>query len=102
LKPDIYFNVSKYAAKYGSAAAAEVALFEASQVYAMKRLVENEKIDCDFILTRGVDATLDAQLAKDTIAAYGKLVEEDIFEEIKDVQLHTQRDAEGVCSLHNF
>jgi hypothetical protein len=98
----LYFNVSKYATKYSVAAAAEVALFEASQVLAMKRLVEKEKIDCDFVLTRGVDATVDAQLAKETIEAYHKLVGENAFEAIENVQLFTHKDAEGVSLRHHF
>ena len=96
MKPDVYFNVGKYAAKYGLKAAAEVALFEASNVYAMKDLVEKERIDCDFILTRAVDATLDPQLAKESIAAYHNLVQDGGIETLKDVQYYTQRDAEGV------
>jgi hypothetical protein len=66
----------------------------------MKRLVEKEKIDCDFVLTRGVDVTVDAQLARETIAAYHKLVKENVVQAIEDVQLFTEKDAEGV-SIHH-
>jgi hypothetical protein len=64
----------------------------------MKKLVEKEKIDCDFILTRAVDATVDAQIAKESIAAYTKLAEEGAVEAINDVQYYSQKDAEGVSS----
>jgi hypothetical protein len=66
----------------------------------MKRLVEKESIDCDFVLTRGVDATVDAQLARETIAAYHKLVKENAVQAIQDVQLFTEKDAEGVSIYH--
>lgn len=59
LKPDVYFQVPKYTALYGAAAADELALFESSQVLAVKELVERERIDCDFVLTRAVDVCLD-------------------------------------------
>lgn len=70
LKPDVYFNIPKYIKKFGVKAAVEVANFEASQVLAVKELVEQEKIDCQFTLTRACDATLDEGLAKETEDAY--------------------------------
>ncbi|KAL1647330.1 hypothetical protein SLS58_002658 [Diplodia intermedia] len=60
LKPDVYFQVPKYTALFGAEAADELAAFEASQVLAVKELVERERIDCDFGLTRAVDVCLDA------------------------------------------
>ncbi|KAF2705273.1 FAD dependent oxidoreductase [Pleomassaria siparia CBS 279.74] len=55
LKPDPYNRPTKIAATHGIEAAAELAEFEASHIPAVKKLVEEESIDCDFVLTRCVD-----------------------------------------------
>ncbi|KAF1960774.1 FAD dependent oxidoreductase superfamily [Byssothecium circinans] len=58
LKPDPYSRPSAVAATHGIEAARELSEFEASHVPAVKKLVEEENIDCDFVLTRRVDAFL--------------------------------------------
>ncbi|KAF2680082.1 FAD dependent oxidoreductase [Lentithecium fluviatile CBS 122367] len=58
LKPDPYNRPATVAASHGIEAAAELAEFEASHVPAIKKLVEDEHIDCDFVLTRCVDVLL--------------------------------------------
>ena len=73
LKPDVYFQLASHVKKFGAKRAAEVARFEASQVFAVKELVEKENIDCDFTLTRACDATLDPGLAKATDDAFAEL-----------------------------
>lgn len=95
LKPDVYLNLPKHIKKYGVKAAVEVAKFEASQVHAVKELVETENIDCDFVLTRACDATLDEQLAKEIEAAYAELVKSGVAD-LKDVQFTPRKDAERV------
>lgn len=97
LKPDVYFNVGKYAAKYGVEAAVEVARFEASQVFAVKDLVEEEQIDCDFVLTRAIDATFDPELARESEEAYYQLKKLGVAA-LDDVQFTAKKDAEGVCN----
>lgn len=74
LKPDVYFNVPKYASVFGAAAAASIAAFESSQVLAVKALVEKERIDCDFTLTRAVDVCLDSAHAAKCKVAFETLV----------------------------
>ncbi|KAJ0375455.1 hypothetical protein COL26b_006336 [Colletotrichum chrysophilum] len=95
LKPDVYFNIPKYIEKYGVDAAVEVANFEASQVFAVKELVEKEKIDCDFTLTRTCDATLNEGLATATEEAFAKLVESGVAN-LKDVHYTPRARAEMV------
>lgn len=58
LKPDPYNRPAQVAAAHGIEAAAELAEFEASHIPAVKKLVEDENIDCDFVLTRCVDVLL--------------------------------------------
>lgn len=42
---------------------------------AVKNLVEEEGIDCDFVLTRAVDVYLDEEHSKTTLENFGKLKE---------------------------
>jgi hypothetical protein len=54
--------------------ATKIASLEASQVFEIKHLVEKEKIDCDFILTRAVDVCLDQAHADKTKAEFEALL----------------------------
>lgn len=64
VKPDVYFNLTKYSKKFGVEAATEFAKFEAANVMAVKDVVERESIDCDFVLTRAMDVYLDERQAE--------------------------------------
>ncbi|KAJ5223842.1 hypothetical protein N7468_008384 [Penicillium chermesinum] len=59
MKPDIYNFIATLAKDYGVEAAAEVAEFEAKHVHALKEFIEKERIDCDYTVTKAVDAQLD-------------------------------------------
>lgn len=98
VKPDTYFNVPKYAEMFGLEEAAQLAAFEASNVRAVKDLVEREGLDCDFHLTRAVDVYLDAQHARQTEAAYRKLIKSGAVD-LSDVQLVPASDAERVSGV---
>ncbi|KAK9792851.1 putative FAD dependent oxidoreductase domain-containing protein [Seiridium cardinale] len=98
LKPDVYFSLPKYIKKFGVKAAVDIANFEASQVYAVKELVEKEKIDCDFTLTRACDATVHEGLAKETEEAYMELVKSGVAN-LKDVHYTARKDAERVSGV---
>lgn len=95
VKPDTYFNVSKYTQMYGEAAAAELAAFEAAHVYAVKDLVEDEGLDCDFHITRAVDVYLDPEHARQTEEAHRKLVAAGVVN-LRDVAFIPKKDAERV------
>lgn len=58
LKPDLYGKASTIARSHGIEAGVEIAEFEAKHVWAVKKVVEEENIDCDFVLTRCVDVFL--------------------------------------------
>lgn len=95
IKPDVYYNILKYTEKYGAEAAANFARFEAANVLAVKKLVEKEGIDCDFVLTRAVDAYLDAEHAKATRESYEELVRIGVAD-LGDVQFVHGENAEKV------
>lgn len=78
VKPDTYYNIPKYTKLFGAEAAASIARYEASQVYAVKELVEKEGIECDFHLTRATDVFLDVQAAKDAEAAFRQVQAEGV------------------------
>ncbi|GKT90075.1 FAD dependent oxidoreductase [Colletotrichum tofieldiae] len=58
LKPDPYNRPSSLVATHGIEAATECAEFEARNLPAVKSVIEAEGIDCDFVLTRAVDALM--------------------------------------------
>jgi hypothetical protein len=62
---------------FGNKMATEIAVYESSQVLAVKNLVEKEKIDCDFHLTRAVDACLDQDHANKSKMEFDKLLADD-------------------------
>jgi hypothetical protein len=80
---------------FGAAAAAEVAAFEAANVYAVKELVETYNLDCDFQLTRAFDVYLDAGHARETEEAWRRLQHEGVVN-LCDVQFVSEKDAERV------
>lgn len=75
IKPDMYYNILKYSHQYTPSQAASFARFEAQNVLAVKHLVEEEGIDCDFVLTRAVDVYLDEEHSRATLENFGKLKE---------------------------
>lgn len=58
-KPDLHNRPSALLASHGVDAASELAAFESRNLKAVKKLVEDEKIDCDFVLTRAVEAIME-------------------------------------------
>ena len=52
-------------AKYGPSAAAEVVAYQLNQLTALKEVVEKEKIDCEFSLTRSFDVFFDEDHARE-------------------------------------
>lgn len=80
---------------FGAEAAAELATFEASNVYAVKELVESEGLDCDFQVTRSLDVYLDAKHAKETEEAYRVLVQKGLAD-LKDTAFIPEEHAERV------
>ncbi|KAI1860380.1 uncharacterized protein JN550_011532 [Neoarthrinium moseri] len=100
VKPDMYYNVSKYSKLYGAEAAAELAAFEASHVYAVKSLVETEGLDCDFQLTRSIDVFLDPKHARETEEAYRELVTGGVVD-LHDVAFTPKKDAERISGVKN-
>lgn len=101
LKPDSYALISTLADKYGVEAATEVAEFEAANVRAVTDFIREEKIDCDFVLTRAIDVQLNDELQRDLEQRYHSLIAAGV-EATKSTFCAPQKDAEKVCSMLHF
>lgn len=91
----MYYNILKYSHQYTPSQAASFARFEAQNVLAVKHLVEEEGIDCDFVLTRAVDVYLDEEHSKATLENFGKLKELGKAD-LREVEVLEGREAEEV------
>lgn len=95
LKPDPYNTIATLAEEYGYEAAGEVAAFEASHVDALKELIEQEGIDCDFVVTRALDVQFSDEHCQRLKAGYDKLLDAGVAA-AKNTFYVPQKAAEGV------
>lgn len=98
IKPDTFMDVTKKAKLYGLEQAAMLQTYETRQIYFLKRLVEEEGLDCDFQITRACDAILDPEVAKQKIGEYQDLVRGGVVD-TSDIGYVTKRDAERVSGV---
>ncbi|KIW15383.1 hypothetical protein PV08_05429 [Exophiala spinifera] len=73
VKPDLYFNAPLYSSIHGVRVAEELTRFETRQVFDLKKLVEEEEIDCDFELTRAIDVYTDQRVAGPVVEAWKRM-----------------------------
>jgi hypothetical protein len=78
LRPDLYGHIPTYVDRAGAEAGAEIARFEIAHVQAIKKVVETEKIDCDFTLCRSFDVWCNEEAA-------GKA--EEVYERMKALEM---------------
>jgi 2-polyprenyl-6-methoxyphenol hydroxylase-like FAD-dependent oxidoreductase len=95
LRPDLYGHIPTYVDRAGLRAGAEIAEFEIAHVKVIKKLIEEEKIDCDFTLTRSIDVWCNEEAANNAKAIYDQLVASDL-EYMNDVIFHTGEKVESV------
>ncbi|KAF7557278.1 hypothetical protein G7Z17_g819 [Cylindrodendrum hubeiense] len=72
--PDSYYSISRLANEYGVEAAAEVANFESANVEAVSEFIREEKVDCDFVVTRAIDVQFSEEHQDRVKAGYDRLV----------------------------
>lgn len=75
LKPYHHRMYYEYEKKHGIKVAAQVVNSEVEHLYTIKDLIEKEKIDCDFVLTRACDVYADDQRLQNDYLSYRKLLE---------------------------
>lgn len=98
LKPDYYNNVASYASEHGVEAAAEVAAFEAANVKALAEYVQQNKVDCDFVLTRAIDVQLTSDNQQRIKAGFGELLAAGVEPTSETFSLEG-KDAEMACVI---
>jgi hypothetical protein len=94
-RPDFYGHIPTYIDRAGARAGAEIAEFEINNLRALKRIIEQEKIDCDFTLARSIDVWCNAEAAEKAKSVYDRMVAEG-FEYMDDVVFYTGETVEGV------
>lgn len=109
LKPDPYNRPASLAVSHGVELAAECAAFEAATLAAVKRVVEDEHIDCDFVLTRAVDALMGDAIHEQMRAGYDLLrkagvsaVVDDVFYEGRAAEAEQLSGVKGVKGLVSY
>ncbi|CAG7954251.1 unnamed protein product [Penicillium olsonii] len=75
MKPDIYNGIAGLAVDHGVEAAAEVAAFEAKHVTYLKQFVENENIQCDYVVTKAIDVQLSQAHSAKLKEGYDRLIQ---------------------------
>lgn len=95
LKPDPYHRAADALKIYGREAAEEVAAFEARQIGEIKKLVEKENVDCDFVMTRAADVCLFEQAHSELKDGFDRLNAADVST-IQNVFYSDGKTAEGV------
>jgi hypothetical protein len=71
----VHAHIDKVTNQAGAGAARELSQFQARQVYAMKRVSEKEKLDCDALLVRYLETSLSQSQADEQRKVYEKQVE---------------------------
>ncbi|KAJ5985470.1 hypothetical protein N7522_012666 [Penicillium canescens] len=97
-RPDFYGHIPTYMDRAGDRAGAEIAEFEIANLRALKKIIEQEKIDCDFTLARSVDVWCNAESAKKAKVVYDRMVAAD-FEYMEDAVFYTGEQVEGICGV---
>lgn len=100
LRPDLYGHIPTYIDRAGPEAGAEIAEFEIAHVHAIKKVIEEEGIDCDFTLTRSIDVWCNEEAAKKAKAVYDQMAARR-FDYMDDAIFYTGKNVEGVSELHS-
>lgn len=95
IRPDLYGHIPTYIDRAGVEKGAAIAEFEVRNLRAVKRVIEDEKIDCDFRLCRTFDVWTTEATAEDAKKVYEKMVSMNL-EFMDDVDFHIGDDVEGV------
>ncbi|KAG0648261.1 Gamma-glutamylputrescine oxidoreductase [Hyphodiscus hymeniophilus] len=97
LRPAVYSLLPEYIRNYGISAAAEVAAFEDTHVRTIADLVAEEKIDCDFTLTKSFDVHSNVEKAKAAKQAYDELKANGVAKSTIDGLIWTDADRAEEC-----
>lgn len=94
-RPDFYGHIPTYMDRAGARAGAEIAEFEIATLRDLKMFIDQEKIDCNFTLTRSLDVWCNKNSAQKALAVYQRMAAE-MFEYMDDVVFYTGEKVPGV------
>lgn len=95
IRPDLYGHIPTYIDRAGVEAGVEIAEFEIAHVQAIKKLVEEEGIECDFALCRTIDVWCNEEAAAKAKATFDKMTARSLSY-LNDVIFYTGKEVEGV------
>lgn len=95
IRPDLYGHIPTFIDRAGLEKGAAIAEFEVRNLKAVKRVIEEEKIDCDFRLCRTIDVWTTKETAEDAREVYERMVAMNL-EFMDDVDFHIGDEVEGV------
>ena len=98
IRPDFYGRIPTYVESFGAEVGEELARYEIANLQSLKKIIKEENIDCDFVLTRTCTAFTNQEDADRSKLAYNNLAE---LEYMDDVQFTDGVAAEGV-SIQSF
>ncbi|KAH7139593.1 FAD dependent oxidoreductase [Dactylonectria estremocensis] len=98
LKPDPCNRPSSLALTHGVEVASECATFEAQNLSAVKKTIEDESIDCDFVLTRAVDVLMSNSTCNKMKSGFDML-RKNAFPGMGDVHFAKGGDAERLSGV---
>lgn len=100
IKPDTYAGITRYASLYGWEQAAKLQKFESEQVYLVKQMLEKEGLleECEFHMTRAVDAIMNEEVAKTKLREYKEMLRQGIVD-LRDVDCAEGQAAERVSGV---
>ncbi|KAJ5182823.1 hypothetical protein N7492_000439 [Penicillium capsulatum] len=97
-RPDFYGHIPTYMDRAGVEAGVEIAEFEISTLRALKKIIAQENIDCDFTLARSIDVWCNEDAAAKAKAVYDRMVQEGL-QYMDDVVFYTGDQVEGICGV---
>lgn len=98
LRPDYYGHIPTYIQRAGVEAGAELARFEIEHVQAIKKVIEQEQIECDFTLARSIDVWSNEKAALGAKKVYEQMRAHKL-DYMDDVFFTYGKDAEGISGV---
>jgi hypothetical protein len=96
LRPDLYGHIPKYIERFGVEDGTRLAEFEMVHVQAIKKPIREERIDCDFSLTRTCDVWPNQAAADKAKAVYETMMPHGM-DYMNNVHFTVGATAEGIC-----
>ncbi|KAG7795737.1 hypothetical protein KL944_005228 [Ogataea haglerorum] len=87
-KPSFYSSSISHTEKYGQKACADITNFEMAHLKELREVLEKEKLECEYIVTRGCDVYTSEKGAQKAIANFHHMMENPYVENKHEFQLH--------------